>query len=145
MFSVAQRLRRNPRVRKGQRAIRNSTLAHLMRVYHHAHSAAGVACGPLCASGKEVLVFKPPAKVDRLTEKALALERQSKHARAAGCYRAALAEAERALGRDHAYSAWILVRYWLALRHAGQHDKAEKVKEDAEAMWAKYGQGHLSD
>lgn len=142
---VAQRLRRNPRVRKGHRFIRNSTLAHLMRMYHHAHGAAGVACGPLCAKWPDVLVFRPPAKVDRLTEKALGLERQDKHARAAECYRAALDEAEKALGRDHAYVAWILVRYWLALRHAGRHAKAERIKGRAEAMWAKYGQGTLSD
>lgn len=142
---VAQRLRRNPRVRKGHRFIRNSTLAHLMKMYHHEHSEAGVACGPLCDAWADVLSFRPPAKADRLTEKALELERKGKHARAAEYYRAALDQAAVALGTDHGYLAWILVRYWLALRHAGQHAKARRIKPRADAMWAKYGQGHLSD
>lgn len=73
------------------------------------------------------------------------MERRRKHARAAECYRAALHEAEKAVGKDHGYVAGILVRYWLALRHAGQHVKAARIKERAEAMWEKYGQGHLSD
>ena len=142
---VAQRLRRNPRVRKGHRSIRNSTLAHLMKMYHHEHTGAGTGCGPLCDAWADVLFFKPPIKADRLTEKALRFEGKHKHARAAECYRAALDEVETALGRDHGYVAWILVRYWLALRHAGQHAKARRVKPRADAMWTKYGQGHLSD
>jgi hypothetical protein len=142
---VAQRLRRNPRVRTGHRVMRNFTLAHLISMYHAEHSMAATACGPLCNAWPDVLSFKPPTKADRLTEKALELERKGKHARAAECYRAARERAERALGTDHGYVTWILVRYWLALRHAGQHAKARRIKPQADAMWAKYGQGHLSD
>lgn len=142
---VAQRLRRNPRMRKGHRFIRNSTLAHLIKMHHHEHSGAGVACGPLCDAWAEVHSFRPPVKADRLIEKALQLERKDQHARAAECYRAALDHAAAALGTDHGYLAWILVRYWLALRHSGQHAKARKIEPRADAMWAKYGQGHLSD
>ncbi len=142
---VAQRLRRNPRVRKGHRVIRNSTLAHLVKMYHHEHSMAATACGPVCDAWPDVLSFKPPVRAHRLTEKALELERKEEHASAVACYRAALDEAEAALGTDHAYLAWILVRYWLALRHAGQHAKATRIKPRADAMWAKYGQEHLSD
>jgi hypothetical protein len=141
---VAQRLRRNPRRRTGHRFIRNSTLAHLIKMHHREHDEAGVTCGPLCHAWADVLFFKPPVKVNRLTEQALALEGKQRHDRAAECYRAALGQAEAALGRDHAYLAWILVRYWLALRHAGQHGKAARVKPRADAMWAKYGMGHLS-
>ena len=142
---VAQRLRRNPRVRKEHQVIRNYTLAHLIKMYHHEHSMAATACGPLCDAWTEILSFRPPAKADRLTEKALQLERKGQHARAAACYRAALDQAAVALGTDHGYLAWILVRYWLALRHSGQHAKATRIKPRADAMWAKYGQGHLSD
>src|SRR5262249_23943990 len=42
------------------------------------------------------------------------------------------------------YLSWILVRYWLALRAAGQDAEAAKVRPRADAMWAKYGAGHLS-
>ncbi len=142
---VAQRLRRNPRMRKGHRVIRNFTLAHLMKMYHHEHSMAATACGPVCTSWPDVVSFTPPAKADRLVEKAFELERKGKHARAAACYRVALDQAEMALGTDHGYLASILARYWLALRHAGQHGKARRIKPRADAMWAKYGQGHLSD
>jgi len=142
---VAQRLRRNPRVRKGHRFIRNSTLAHLIKMFHHEHSMAATACGPVCNAWPNVLSFKPPVKADQLTEKALEIERKDQHASAAACYRAALDQAEVALGTDHPYLAWILVRYWLALRHAGQHAKARRIKPRTDAMWAKYGQGHLSD
>jgi hypothetical protein len=142
---VAQRLRRNPRLRKGHRFIRNSTLVHLIKMHHYEHGGAGAACGPVCKAWADVLFFKPPAKADRLTERALALEGKHQHDRAAECYRAALDQAEAALGRDHAYLAWILVRYWLALRHAGQHGQAARVKPRADAMWAKYGMGHLSE
>lgn len=121
------------------------TLAHLLRMYHHEHSVAGVTCGPICAAWPDVLVFNPPAKTHRLTERALSLERKGQHASAAGCYRAALDQAELALGADHFYLAWILVRYWLALRHAGQLAKASRIKPRADAMWAKYGAGHLSE
>ena len=116
-----------------------------MKMYHHEHGAAGVACGPVCDAWPDVLFFTPPAKAHRLAERALELERKGKHARAAECYRAALGQAELALGTDHGYLAWILVRYWLALRHAGQHGKATTVKPRADAMWAKYGMGHLSE
>jgi hypothetical protein len=142
---VAQRLRRNPRLRKGHRFIRNSTLAHLIQMYHYEHSAAGVACGPLCEAWPDVLFFKPPVKAHGLTRRALSLERRGQHAGAARCYRAALDEVEMVLGTDHFYLAWILVRYWLALRHAGQHAKAARIKPRADAMWAKYGAGHLSE
>ena len=106
---------------------------------------ARTVCGPVCNRWPDVLSFKPPVKADRLTEKALKLERKGNHSRAAECYRAALDHAEGALGTDHGYLAWVLVRYWLALRHAGQHDRAARIKPRADAMWAKYGQGHLSD
>jgi hypothetical protein len=142
---VAQRLRRNPRVRKGHRFIRNFTLAHLIMMYHREHSMAAAACGPLCNAWLDVLSSKPPSQAHRLAEKALELERKGKHARAAACYRAALDQAQVALGTDHGYLAWILVRYWLALSHSGQHAKATRIKPRADAMWAKYGQGHLSD
>jgi hypothetical protein len=142
---VAQRLRRNPRVRKGHRFIRNSTLAHLIKMHHHEHSMARTVCGAVCDAWPDVLSFRPPAKADQLAEKALKLERKGNHARAAECYRAALDHAEGALGADHGYLAWVLVRYWLALRHAGQHARAARIKPRADAMWAKYGQGHLSD
>lgn len=142
---VAKRLRRNPRLRKGHRFIRNHTLVHLMKMHHHEHGAAEVACGPVCDAWPDVLFPTRPAKAHRLAEKALELERKGKHARAAECYRAALDQAELALGTDHGYLAWILVRYWLALRHAGQHGKATRVKPRAGAMWAKYGMGHLSE
>ena len=141
---VAQRLRRNPRVRKGSRAIRNINLAHFIRMYHVAHSEAGVECGPLCKAQQDVLFFSPPIKVERLTERARALERKKKHAEAARCYGAALRAGERFLGTDHPYLAWILVRYWMALRAAGREAEASKVRPRAEAMWAKYGTGHLS-
>src|SRR5713101_3165466 len=52
---VAQRLRRNPRMRKGHRVIRNFTLAHLMKMYHHEHSMAATACGPVCTSWPDVV------------------------------------------------------------------------------------------
>jgi len=142
---VIQRLRRNPRVHKGSRISRNLTLADLIRMYHSAHCAAGEGCGPLCAAWSEVFSFKPPTKAQRLTEKALSLERTGRHAEAARSYQAAVKEAERVLGRDHSYLAWILVRYWFALRHAGQHAKAAKIKPRAERMWEKYGVGHLSE
>jgi len=142
---VAQRLRRNPRVRKGRRFIRNSTLAHLIKMYHHEHSMAATPCGPVCDAWPDVLSFTPPVKAHRLTEKALELERKDQHASAAACYRAALDEAEAALGTEHAYLAWILVRYLRALRHAGERAKARRIKPRADAMWAKYGQGHVSN
>ncbi len=142
---VAQRLRRNPRLRKGHRFIRNTMLAHLIRMYHDEHSAAGVACGPLCEAWLGVLLFNPPVKAHRLTERALSLERRGQHAGAARCYRAALDEVEMVLGTDHFYLAWVLGRYWLALRHAGQHAKAARIKPRVDAMWAKYGAGHLSE
>lgn len=142
---VAQRLRRNPRVRKGHRFIRNFTLAHLIKMYHHEHSIAKTACGPVCTSWSDVVSFTPPARAHRLAEKAFELEREGKHARAAACYRVALDQAEMALGTDHGYLASILARYWLALRHAGQHAEARRIKPRADAMWTKYGQGHLSD
>ncbi len=141
---VAQRLRRNPRVRKGNRFIRNWNLAHLIRMYHQLHKEAGAQCGPLCAARQDILAFKPPIKADRLIEKAWALERSNRHAPAARCYQAALADAEQILGMDHPYLAWIWVRYWLALRAGGQHAKAAKIKARADAMWAKHGAGHLS-
>jgi hypothetical protein len=142
---VAQRLRRNPRRRTGYRFIRNSTLVHLIKMHHHEHGAAGTPCGPVCTAWAEVLFFAPPVKADRLIGKALALERKDRHAQAAACYRAALDHAEAALGRDHGYLAWILVRYWLALRHAGLHAQAARVKPRADVMWARYGMGHLSE
>lgn len=141
---VAQRLRRNPRVRKGNRFIRNVNLAHLIRMYHVAHSQAGVECGPLCKEQQDVLFFSPPIKVERLTRKAWTLERRNQHAGAARCYRAALKEGEKRLGRDHPYLAWIHVRHWLALRAAGRHAEAAKVRHRADVMWTKHGAGHLS-
>jgi hypothetical protein len=111
---VAQCLRRNPRVRKGHRVIRNSTLAHLIKMHHHEHTMARTVCGPVCNAWPDVLSFKPPAKADRLTEKALKLERKGNHARAPEYYRAALGHAEEALGMDHGYLAWVLVRANLA-------------------------------
>lgn len=142
---VAQRLRRNPRRHRGHRVIRNITLAHLMRTHHREHRAAETACGPLCKAWPDVLAFAPPPRVQHLTEQGLRLERRDQHARAAACYRAALDAGAKALGTDHAYLAWILVRYWLALRHAGQQAAAARIKPRAEAMWARYGAGHLSD
>jgi hypothetical protein len=141
---VAQRLRRNPRVRKGHRFLRNATLAHLIRMYHRAHSEAQIECGLVCRAWPEVLSFTPPARAHRWTERALKLEGRKRHRKAAHCYQAALEEAEKVLGWDHRYVAWILVRYWLALRHAGQHGRAAKIKARADAMWAKYGAGTLS-
>jgi len=96
---VAQRLRRNLRVRKGHRFIRNSTLAHLIKMHHHEHSMARTVCGPVCNAWPDVLSFKPPAKADQLAEKSLKLERKGNHARAAECYRAALDHAEGRWGR----------------------------------------------
>lgn len=142
---VIQRLRRNPRVHKENRISRNLTLAFLVRMYHDTHSAAGEGCGVLCDAWSEVLSFKPPTKAQRLTEKALSLEQRGRHAQAARSYEVALKEAEMVFGRDHFYLAWILARYWLALRHAGQHAKAGKIKPRADRMWAKYGVGHLSE
>ncbi len=141
---VAQRLRRNPRVHKGIRSIRNVKLAHLIRMYHAAHGVAGVECGPLCKEQRDILFFSPPIKVERLTEKALVLERKNQHAGAARCYQASLKEGEQRLGRDYPYLAWIVVRHWFALRAAGQHAEAAKVRRRADAMWAKHGAGHLS-
>lgn len=142
---VAQRLRRNPRVRKGNRFVRNATLIHLAQMYHDAHNEAGVGCGPVCRAWHDVLFFKPPVKVHRWTEKASSLERHKRHAEAAQCYQAALGEAEKIFGTDHAYVAWILVRYWLALHTAGHHARAAKIKPRTDAMWAKYGAGTLSE
>jgi hypothetical protein len=83
-------------------------------MYHHEHTMARTVCGPVCNAWPDVLSFKPPAKADRLTEKALKLERKGNHARAPEYYRAALGHAEEALGMDHGYLAWVLVRANLA-------------------------------
>ncbi len=141
---VAQRLRRNPRSRKENRFIRNFTLAHLIRMYHHAHREAKGECGPVCKAWPEILRFNPPVKARGLAEKAMSCEHRGQHARAARCYEQALDEAEKVLGPDHSYVAWILVRYWLALRHAGQHAKAARIKPRADAMWVQHGAGPLS-
>jgi hypothetical protein len=140
---VAQRLRRNPRIRVGHRSIRNSTLAQLIRIYHRVHGLAKEDCGPICESST-FLRFMAPVEAERLVTEAVALEQKEQHVEAARCYRAALTEAQKHLGTDHFYLAPILVRLWLALRHAGQHTKAAKVKPRVERMWEKYGLGHLS-